>query len=243
VSNGEAIDSGPVDGRVVNGAAIDGHALPHHVVDVLVVDDHALMRSGLRAMIEAAADMRVVGTAADGAEALAAVARLRPHVVLMDLSMPVMDGAAATRRLTEQYPGVEVLVVTSFSDRDRVVDALDAGASGYVLKDAEPGELLAAIRSTARGESPLDPRVARTLLHARRGSAGLPELTEREREVLALVGRGLANKQIARSLGIRESTVKAHLTNVFQRIGVRDRTSAALWARSHLADGSGPGTR
>jgi DNA-binding NarL/FixJ family response regulator len=185
----------------------------------------------------------VVGTAADGAEALAAVERLRPHVVLMDLSMPVMDGTTATRRLTTQYPGVEVLVVTSFSDRDRVVDALDAGASGYVLKDAEPGELLAAIRSTARGESPLDPRVARTLLHARRGAAGLPELTEREREVLALVGRGLANKQIARTLGIRESTVKAHLTNVFQRIGVRDRTSAALWARTHLTDDHELGSR
>jgi DNA-binding NarL/FixJ family response regulator len=243
VSDGGAIDSERVDGPPVDGPAIDGHGIPAHVVDVLVVDDHALMRSGLRTMIEAAADMRVVGTAADGAEALAAVARLRPHVVLMDLSMPVMDGAAATRRLAEQHPDVEVLVVTSFSDRDRVVDAVDAGASGYVLKDAEPAELLAAIRATARGESPLDPRVARTLLHARRDSPAVPELTEREREVLALVGRGLANKQIARSLGIRESTVKAHLTNVFQRIGVRDRTSAALWARTHLAEDHGSGTR
>lgn len=213
------------------------------LIDVLVVDDHALMRSGLHAMIEAAEDMRVVGTAADGAEALVAVERLQPQVVLMDLSMPVMDGAAATRRLAVLHPEVEVLVVTSFSDQQRVVDALDAGASGFVLKDAEPADLLAAIRSTARGESPLDPRVARTLLHARRRPAAVTQLTERETEVLALVGRGLANKQIARALGISESTVKAHLTNVFQRIGVRDRTSAALWARAHLPEDVDPPAR
>jgi DNA-binding NarL/FixJ family response regulator len=206
------------------------------VIDVLVVDDHALMRSGLAGLIAAAGDMRVVGTAADGAEAVAAVTRLSPDVVLMDLSMPVMDGVTATRRILEANPEVEVLVLTSFSDQQRVLEALDAGAGGYVLKDTEPADLLSAIRSTARGHSPLDPRVARTLLHARRGPARVAELTEREQEVLALVGRGLANKQIARALGIREGTVKAHLTSVFQRIGVRDRTSAALWARSHLPD-------
>ncbi|MGY1643146.1 response regulator [Geodermatophilus sp. SYSU D00703] len=206
------------------------------MIEVLVVDDHALMRSGLAGLIAAAEDMRVVGTAGDGAEAVAAVARLSPDVVLMDLSMPVMDGVTATRRILEENPDVEVLVLTSFSDQQRVVEALDAGAGGYVLKDTEPADLLAAIRSTARGHSPLDPRVARTLLHARRSPARVAELTEREQEVLALVGRGLANKQIARALGIREGTVKAHLTNVFQRIGVRDRTSAALWARTHLAE-------
>jgi DNA-binding NarL/FixJ family response regulator len=206
------------------------------VIDVLVVDDHALMRSGLAGLIAAAEDMRVVGMAADGAEAVAAVARLSPDVVLMDLSMPVMDGVTATRRILEENPAVEVLVLTSFSDQQRVVEALDAGAGGYVLKDTEPADLLAAIRSSARGHSPLDPRVARTLLHARRSPARVAELTEREQEVLALVGRGLANKQIARALGIREGTVKAHLTSVFQRIGVRDRTSAALWARTHLPE-------
>ncbi|MGY1692546.1 response regulator [Geodermatophilus sp. SYSU D01105] len=206
------------------------------MIDVLVVDDHALMRSGLAGLIAAADDMRVVGTAADGAEAVAAVARLAPHVVLMDLSMPVMDGVTATRRIVEDHPAVEVLVLTSFSDQQRVVEALDAGAGGYVLKDTEPADLLTAIRSSARGHSPLDPRVARTLLHARRGPARVADLTEREQEVLALVGRGMANKQIARALGIREGTVKAHLTSVFQRIGVRDRTSAALWARTHLAE-------
>ena len=206
------------------------------MIDVLVVDDHALMRTGLSGLIAAAGDMRVVGTAADGAEAVEQVARLAPHVVLMDLSMPVLDGIGATRRIVEEHPDVEVLVLTSFSDQQRVMEALDAGAGGYVLKDTEPADLLAAIRSTARGHSPLDPRVARTVLHARRGPAHAAELTEREQEVLALVGRGLANKQIARRLGIRESTVKAHLTSVFQRIGVRDRTSAALWARAHLPE-------
>jgi DNA-binding NarL/FixJ family response regulator len=208
------------------------------VIDVLVVDDHALMRSGLSGLIAATDDMRVVGTAADGAEAVEEVARLAPQVVLMDLSMPIMDGVLATRRIVEEHPEVEVLVLTSFSDQQRVMEALDAGASGYVLKDTEPADLLAAIRSTARGHSPLDPRVARTVLHARRSPARAAELTEREQEVLALVGRGLANKQIARALGIREGTVKAHLTSVFQRIGVRDRTSAALWARTHLTDES-----
>jgi DNA-binding NarL/FixJ family response regulator len=206
------------------------------VIDVLVVDDHALMRSGLCGLIASAEDMRVVGTASDGAEALAAVTTLSPDVVLMDLAMPVMDGVTATRRIVSDHPDVGVLVVTSFSDQEHVTEALDAGAIGYVLKDADPADLLEAIRSAGRGHSPLDPRVARTFLHARRGPAKDAGLTDREREVLRLVGRGLANKQIARVLGIRESTVKAHLTSVFQRVGVSDRTSAALWARTHLGD-------
>jgi DNA-binding NarL/FixJ family response regulator len=209
------------------------------VIDVLLVDDHALLRAGLTTLVDAAPDMRVVGTASDGAEALERVADTAPDVVLMDLSMPTMDGIAATRRITADHPDTQVLVLTSFSDGDRVLDALDAGASGYLLKDAEPGELLAAIRAVAEGSSPLDPRVARTLLTARRNAptaATAAELTDREREVLELVGMGLANKQIARRLGIREGTVKAHLTNVFQRIGVRDRTSAALWARKNLRE-------
>ncbi len=155
----------------------------------------------------------------------------------MDLSMPTMDGVTATRRITEEHPGVQVLVLTSFSDGERVLDALDAGATGYILKDAEPAELIAGIRAVADGRSPLDPRVARILLAARRAPATTVDLTEREREVLALIGLGLANKQIARRLGIREGTVKAHLTHVYQQIGVRDRTSAALWARKNLTEG------
>jgi DNA-binding NarL/FixJ family response regulator len=137
---------------------------------------------------------------------------------------------------------VAVLVLSSYSDQQRVLEALDAGAIGYVLKDTDPVDLLAAIRSAAQGHSPLDPRVARTILHTRKTAAPATELTEREQEVLMLVGRGLANKQIARALGIREGTVKAHLTNVFQRIGVRDRTSAALWARINLPQFTEPGT-
>jgi DNA-binding NarL/FixJ family response regulator len=204
------------------------------VIDVLVVDDHALMRAGLRGLISGAEDMRVVGMAADGAQALDAVAMTSPHVVLMDLSMPGMDGVTATRRLSAEHPEVAVMILTSYSDQQRVLEAMDAGAIGYVLKDTDPGHLLAAIRSAAQGDSPLDPRVARTILHTRRAAAPVSELTDREAEVLTLVGRGLANKQIARALGIREGTVKAHLTSVFQRIGVHDRTSAALWARTNL---------
>jgi DNA-binding NarL/FixJ family response regulator len=213
------------------------------MIDVLVVDDHAMMRAGLRGVISGAGDMRVVGMAADGAQALTALTTSSPGVVLMDLSMPGMDGLAATRRITKYHPDVNVLVLTSFADQQRVVEALDAGAIGYVLKDAAPGELLAAIRWAAQGHSPLDPRVARALLHGR--PTGRPaaraggELTDREREVLALVARGLANRQIARTLGIREGTVKAHLTSAYQRIGVRDRTSAVAWARANLPDATG----
>jgi DNA-binding NarL/FixJ family response regulator len=159
----------------------------------------------------------------------------------MDLSMPGLDGVTATRRISEEHPDVAVLVLTSYSDQQRVLEAMDAGAIGYVLKDTDPAQLLAAIRSAARGDSPLDPRVARTILHTRRATPAVSELTDREQEVLTLVGRGLANKQIARALGIREGTVKAHLTSVFQRIGVHDRTSAALWARTNLSDGLDPG--
>ncbi len=208
---------------------------PTMTIDVLVVDDHALMRQGLRALIDGADDMRVVGLAADGAEALGLLSGASPHVVLMDLSMPGMDGVTATGAISERYPETAVLVLTSFSDQQRVTEALDAGAVGYLLKDTDPPQLLDAIRAVARGHSPLDPRVARMVLHGRRAPAApQTELTDREQEVLALVGRGHANKQIARALGIRESTVKAHLTSVFQRIGVRDRTSAALWAQEHL---------
>lgn len=206
------------------------------MIDVLIVDDHTLMRAGLRGLISAAEDMQVVGLAADGVEALEALTTVTPDVVLMDLSMPVMDGVAATRQITAEHPEVEVLVLTSFSDQQRVLETLDAGAIGYVLKDTDPANLLEAIRAAARGHSPLDPQVARTILHSRRAPAPVAELTEREQEVLELVGRGLANKQIARALGIREGTVKAHLTSVFQRIGVRDRTSAALWARTNLPE-------
>jgi len=207
------------------------------VIDVLVVDDHSLMRTGLRGVIGAAEDMRVVGAVADGVQALAAVTAGNPDVVLMDLSMPGMDGVTATRRITAQHPTVCVVVLTSYADPQRVVAAMDAGATGYVLKDTDPLRLLAAIRAAAQGHSPLDPRVARMLLHCQAAPTG-EQLTHREQQVLALVGQGSSNKQIARALGVREGTVKAHLTSAFRRIGVRDRTSAALWARSNLPDHS-----
>jgi DNA-binding NarL/FixJ family response regulator len=200
------------------------------MIRVLLADDHRVVRAGLEALLAAEPDVEVVGAAVDGDQALQLTATLHPDVVLMDLSMPNLDGIAATRRLQTEHPSVAVLVLTSFADRDRVLDAIDAGASGYLLKDVEPDELLRAVRAAARGDSPLDPRVARVILEGRAQLASPSEsLTTREREVLTLVGEGLANKQIARRLGISEKTVKSHLTNVFQRIGVADRTQAAVW--------------
>jgi DNA-binding NarL/FixJ family response regulator len=205
-------------------------------VRVLLVDDHALVRAGLASLLEDADEIDVVGEAEDGVRAIELALELRPDVVLMDLSMPVLDGVEATRRLLAELPGSTVLVLTSSSGRSSVRDALAAGAIGYLLKDADPRELVAGIHAAARGDAPLDPRVARTLLP---GAAPDPaaSLSPREREVLRLVAQGLANKQIGRALGITERTVKVHLGNVFRRIGVADRTSAALWARDHLPTG------
>lgn len=200
------------------------------MIRVLVVDDHAVVRRGLVQLLGQAEGIEVVGQAADGAEAVEAQAADPADVVLMDLQMAVMDGVSATRALVAADPQVQVLVLTSFSDTDRILGALDAGALGYVLKDAEPDELIDAVRAVARGESPLHPRAARLLLTARRGGQRGAALTPREREVLALVREGLANKQIARRLGISERTVKAHLTAIFAALGVQDRTQAALWA-------------
>ena len=204
------------------------------MIRVVVVDDHRVVLAGLARVIEAAPDMEVVGLAPDGATAADLAARTRPDVVLMDLSMPRVDGVAATRRVLQVSPRSQVLVLTSFSDRERIVDAFQAGAVGYMLKDSEPEDLLRALRAASRGESPMDPRVAREVLRGGPARSTRPELTARERAVLQLVSQGLANKQIATRLGIREGTVKAHLGHAFQRIGVTDRTSAALWARTHL---------
>ena len=174
--------------------------------------------------------VEVIGAAADGATAIQLASELQPDVVLMDLVMPGIDGVEATRQITASAPAVRVLVLTSFSDRERILDALDAGAVGYLLKDAAPDELLRGIQAAARGESPLSPRAAQTILAARKERLETRELSPRETEVLVLVAKGLANKQIAQRLGISEKTVKAHLVSVFQRIGVSDRTQAAVWA-------------
>jgi DNA-binding NarL/FixJ family response regulator len=207
-------------------------------IRVLIVDDHAVLRSGLVQLLGGEPDLEVVGTAASGGEAIELARELRPDVVLMDLQMPGVDGVSATREIVGAELA-DVLVLTSYSDAARIVGALDAGALGYLLKDAEPDEVLHGIRAVARGESPINPRAARQLLGARRTTGAAAELTPRESEVLVLVRRGLANKQIARRLGISERTVKAHLTSAFQRIGVVDRTQAAVWAeRNGLGEGT-----
>ena len=208
------------------------------MIRVLVVDDHAVVRSGLEMLLSTAEDVEVAGTAGDGAEAVEVAARERPDVILMDLSMPNVDGIEATRRIVAADPDAHVVVLTSFSDNRRILDALDAGAIGYLLKHAGPDEVLGAIRAAAAGGSPLDPKAARALLEAQRGRRPADTLSPREREVLRLVARGLANKAIARRLEISERTVKAHLTNIFSAIGVSDRTQAALWAQQHLPEDS-----
>jgi DNA-binding NarL/FixJ family response regulator len=201
---------------------------------VLLVDDHALVRAGLAALLEASGSVRVVGQCADGGEAAEAVTRLEPDVVLMDLSMPGMDGIAATREVLAVRPGTPIVILTSFTEQARVRGAIDAGASGFLLKDSEPEALIAGVLAAARGEAPLDPRVTKALLPAAGRSEG-DRLSPREREVLVLVSQGMANKQIARAMGIAERTVKVHLNSVFRQIGVSDRTSAALWARENLS--------
>jgi DNA-binding NarL/FixJ family response regulator len=200
------------------------------MIRVVVADDHRVVRVGLEQLLATFDDIEAVGFAAGGEEAVALCLELEPDVLLLDLSMPDLDGIEVTGRLRQSVPGTRVVVFTSFSDRERIVRALDAGAIGYLLKDAEPEEILAAIRAAARGESPLAPRAAAELLADRKSRPPTVELTGRELEVLRLVVDGLANKQIARRLGISEKTVKGHLTNLFQRIGVVDRTQAALWA-------------
>ena len=207
-------------------------------IRVVLVDDHAVVRSGLAQLLDGAGDMVVVGQAGDGREAVVVVRETRPDVVVMDLQMPGMDGVEATRQILGEELGAQVVVLTSFSDSARIVAALDAGAVGYLLKDADPEDVLDGVRAVSRGESPIHPKVARRLLTARsETSAVAVQLTKRETEVLALVRAGLANKQIGRRLGISERTVKAHLTSVFQQIGVADRTQAALWAERNLPDG------
>jgi DNA-binding NarL/FixJ family response regulator len=200
------------------------------MIRVLVAEDHAIVRRGLEQLLAGADDVEIVASAANGPEAVELAARHRPDVVLMDLVMPEFGGVEATRRIVGADGDVKVVVLTSFSDRRAITEALDAGAIGYLLKDGEPDELIRGIRAAAAGESPLAPKAARELLRERTERPET-ELSPREREVLVQVASGLPNKLIALRLGISEKTVKAHLTSVFAQIGVTDRTQAALWAQ------------
>ena len=203
------------------------------MIRVLLADDHGVIRDGLGRLIGGLDDVELVGTAADGEQAVRAAGELTPDVVLMDLDMPVVDGIEATRRIVSDRPGAAVLVLTAFSDRQRILGALEAGACGYLLKDAASEDVAEGIRAAARGESPLDPRAARTVLSARAEPEPLEGLSAREREVLDLLVEGLPNKLIARRMEISEKTVKSHLTRIFRELGVTDRTQAALWAERH----------
>jgi len=210
-------------------------------IRVLIVDDHGVVREGLRAYLELEPDIQVVGEARDGTEAVRRALELSPDVVLMDLVMPNMDGVDATTRIKEQQPAVHVIVLTSFLEDDRVVPAIKAGATSYLLKDVAASDLARAIRGARAGQAQLHPEVARRLMQQvtapRKPDAGA-QLTEREREVLRLLAEGRSNKEIARALVVSERTVKGHVSNILGKLGLQDRTQAALYAVRHGLTGS-----
>lgn len=208
------------------------------MIRVLIADDHAVVREGLRAFLELQDGIEVAGEAADGEEAIAVAERLDPDVVLMDLVMPKLDGLGAMRELRERVPRARVIVLTSFLDDDKLLPALRAGAAGYLLKNAPPPELARAVRAAHAGEALLDPVVAARLVETLAGDGDpLDRLTPREREVLELIGRGFPNKRIARRLEVSEKTVKTHVGHVLAKLGVTDRTQAAVVAvRAGLVD-------
>lgn len=196
------------------------------MIRVVIVDDHELVRHGLSMLLNASDDIDLVGQADDGAAAVALVRDVRPDVVLMDLSMPGMGGAEATRVICHEFPETKVVMLSSFAERRAVLDAIDAGAVGYLLKDGGMDEIVRALEAAARGEAPLSPRAAQAILSAR-PARQLPSLSAREREVAELVAAGLRNRDIAERMGIAEKTVKTHLTRVYQRLGVATRTELA----------------
>lgn len=229
------IGAGPTANRSLTGQTAGASRRP---IRMLLVDDHPVVRAGLEALMAGVDGIEVVGAAADAEEAIEAARRTSPDLVLMDLSMPGIGGVGATRAILAAQPATRVVVLTSAADRDAVVEALDAGAVGVLLKDASACDLVGAIKRAADGAHPTDPRLAGALLDRRsRPASAAEQLTDREREVLLLVAQGFANKQIARRLTIREATVKRHLTHAYQRIGVSDRTQAAIWAVQHLQTG------
>jgi DNA-binding NarL/FixJ family response regulator len=206
-------------------------------IRVLLVDDHAVVRRGLRGFLELLDDIEIAGEAEDGAQAVRLVEQDAPDVVLMDLLMPVMDGIAATAEIKRRFPDVEVVALTSFIEEERVTAALEAGATGYLLKDADADDVAVAIRRAHAGEVHLDPQVARLLarrIRSRRDDEPAREpLTEREREVLGLVAKGHSNKEIAALLDITERTARTHVSNILGKLDLTSRTQAALWAIEH----------
>jgi NarL family two-component system response regulator LiaR len=211
-------------------------------IRVLLVDDHAVVREGLRTFLELQDDLTVVGEAADGEAGIAEAERLAPDVILMDLVMPQLDGVGAMRELRRRLPASRVIVLTSFAEDDRLLPAIQAGAAGYLLKNVEPAELARAVRAAHAGEALLDPSVAARLVDAiaqRPGEPPRERLTAREHEVLELIAGGLSNKRIARELGLSEKTVKTHVGHVLSKLGVTDRTQAAMHAvRTGLVPGA-----
>lgn len=202
-------------------------------VRVLLVDDHAVVLRGLRFFLATQGDIEIVGEAMDGDEALRLVEMHAPDVVLMDLVLPGMDGIETTREIRQRFPSVKVIVLTSLSGQDRVVPALRAGAIGYLLKDVQPDELVRAVLAAHRGQPQLHPDVTKHLVMqaAQEGAApriSADELTPREREVLSLIGQGRSNKEIAADLGVAETTVKTHVSSILSKLGVEDRTQAAV---------------
>jgi two-component system, NarL family, response regulator LiaR len=207
-------------------------------IRVLIVDDHAVVRTGLKVFLDLQPDMEVVGEAADGSEGVAMARRLEPDVILMDLLMPNMDGVTAIGRIKSERPETEIVTMTSFIEEEKVTSALEAGASGYVLKDAEAEEVAAAVRAAYAGEVHLDPAVARLLAQRMRDRKSPKDelaepLTEREKDVLRLLGQGMSNKDIGATLFITERTARTYVSNILGKLGLASRTQAALYAVEH----------
>ncbi|GEL05255.1 response regulator [Rummeliibacillus stabekisii] len=207
------------------------------MIKVLIVDDHHVVRRGLLFFLKTQKDIEVVGEASNGKEAIELTASLQPDIILMDLVMPEMDGIKATKHIKAKYPNIQIIMLTSFSDRDHVVPAIEAGAAGYQLKDIEPDELVLAIRRVMDGENIMHPQVTTQLIQNQEMTSELPHmlhpLTNREQDVLGELTKGKSNKEIASSLFVTEKTVKTHISNIFAKLEVQDRTQAALYAVKH----------